>query len=97
LEEIRRGTANLNTVGRLFERIQEEFGEFDEKSRKMDKLRRLVQKGHTYDKYVQEFRRLVRESRYKSWAFVEEFKRGLNKVLRRKLGKAEESPEKIEE
>jgi len=46
----------------LFEKKREEFGEFDEESRKVDELRLLVQGSRTYDKYVQEFRRAVRGS-----------------------------------
>jgi len=95
LEEIGRETADLNTVERLFKRIQEEFEKFDEESRKVNKLRRVVQGGRTYDEYVQEFKRLVRRSRYKSRALVEKFKKELNKMLGRKLGEAEESPERI--
>ena len=39
----------------------------------------------------------MRRNRYKGRALVEEFKRGLNEVLRRSLGKAEKFPERIEE
>lgn len=87
----------MNTAERLFKRIQEEFGKFDEESRKVDKLRRMVQRGHTCDKYVQEFKKLVRRSRYEGRTFVEKFKRRLNEVLRRKLEEAEKLSEKIEE
>jgi len=39
----------------------------------------------------------VRRNGYKGRALVEEFKRGLNEVLRRSLGEAEKFPERIEE
>ena len=41
---------------------------------------------------VQEFKRAARGSRYKWRALVEEFKRGLNKTIRRRLAEAEMPP-----
>jgi len=41
----------------LFTKIRQEFGEFDEESRKVDELRVLEQGKKTVDKYVQEFKR----------------------------------------
>jgi len=35
--------------------------------------------------FVQEFRRTTRESRYKEKLLIEEFKRGMNKMIKRKL------------
>jgi len=88
-------TIAVQIVEELFEKIRQEFGEFDEESRKMDKLRVLEQEGKTVDKYVQEFRRTTRRSGYEGRALVEEFKRGLNRVVRRRLVEAESSPTTI--
>ena len=41
------------------------------------------------EKFVQEFRRASRGSRYEKSALVEEFKQGMNRVIRKKLMKAE--------
>jgi len=41
----------------LFEKIREKFGEFDEKSKKVDKLQLLTQESRTCNKYVQIFKR----------------------------------------
>jgi len=49
----------------LFEKIREEFGEFDEESRKVDELRLLVQGSRTCNEYIQEFKRVARGSGYK--------------------------------
>jgi len=95
LDEITKGTLLVNTVEELFTKIRLEFGEFDEESRKVDELRVLEQGGKTVDKYVQEFRRTARESGYKRRALVEEFKRGLNGVIRRRLAEAEMPPTTI--
>lgn len=43
MEEIRKGIAELNIVERLLKRIQKKLGEFDKESRKVVKLRRLIQ------------------------------------------------------
>jgi len=41
------------------------------------------------DEYIQEFKRVARGSSYEERALVEEFKRGLNGVIRRRLVEAE--------
>jgi len=60
-------------------------------------LRTIEQERRTYDEYVQEFKKIVRGSGYERWPLIEEFKRGLSKVLRRKLAEAENSSSTIEE
>ena len=55
LDEITKETLLVNTVEKLFTKIRQEFGEFDEESRKVDELRVLEQGGKTVDEYVQEF------------------------------------------
>ena len=79
-------------VEELFTEIRQEFGEFDKESRKIDKLRMLEQGEKTIDKYVQEFKRAARGSGYEERALVEEFKRGLNRGIRRRLAEAELPP-----
>jgi len=51
-------------MDKLFTKIRQEFGEFDEESRKVNELRVLEQGRKTIDKYVQEFRRVAKESGY---------------------------------
>jgi len=48
LEEIEEGMSAVETIEELFEKMREEFGEFDEKSRKVDTLQVLVQGTKTY-------------------------------------------------
>jgi len=95
LDEITKGTSLVTTVEELFTKITQEFGEFNEESRKVDELRALEQGGKTVDKYVQEFRRAARGSGYEERALVEEFKKGLNGVIRRRLAEAELPPTTI--
>jgi len=61
LDENTKGTSLVNTVEELFTKIWQEFGEFDEESRKVDELRLLEQGSKTVDEYVQEFRRAMSE------------------------------------
>ena len=95
LDEITKGTLAVQTVEELFTKIRQEFGEFDEESQKVDELRILEQGGRTVDEYVQEFKRAARGSGYEGRALVEEFKRGLNGTIRRRLAEAETPPTTI--
>jgi len=95
LDEISKGMSTLNTEEELFTKIQQEFGEFDEESRKVDELKVLEQGERTVDEYVQEFRRAARGSGYEGRALVEKFKRGLNGAIRRRLAEAETPPTTI--
>ena len=97
LDEIEKGTSEVNTMKELFEKITEEFGEFDKESRKADELRLLVQGPRTCDEYIQEFKRAARGSGYKGRALIDEFKRGLNRTIKRKLAEAESLPSTITE
>ena len=73
----------------LFTKIQQEFGEFNKESQKVDEPRLLEQGGRTVDKYIQEFRKAAKGSSYKGRVSIKEFKRGLNRVVRRRLAEAE--------
>ena len=97
LDEIAKGTSDVETMEELFEKMKEEFREFDEESRKADELRLLVQGSRMCDEYVQEFRRAARGSGYEGRALIDEFKRGLNRTIKRKLAKAESPPSMIAE
>ena len=56
---------------------------------KAAELRKLEQGEKTMEEFVQEFKRAARGSEYKGRLLVEEFKRGMNGVIRRKLMEAE--------
>ena len=75
----------VEIVEELFTKIREEFGEFDEESRKVDELRLLEQGGWTCNEYVQIFKKVSRGSSYKGRPLVKEFKRGLNGNIKRRL------------
>ena len=48
------------------------------------------------EEFVQKFRRVTRGSGYEGRPLVEEFKRGINGTIRRKLIEAERPPSSIE-
>ena len=77
--------------------IRKEFGGEDEEATKVAELRRLEQGGKTMEEFVQEFRRAARGSGYKGRPLVEEFKRGMNRVIRKKLIEAERPPTSIKQ
>jgi len=64
---------------------------------KAAELRKLEQGGRTMEEFVQEFKRAARGSGYERRPLVEEFKRGINGGIRRKLMETENSPVSIEQ
>ena len=84
-------------VEELFKKMRNEFGKTGEEERKVEQLRTIEQEGRMYNKYVQEFKKIARGSGYKRQSLIKEFKRGLNRGIRRKLAKAESPPSSIEE
>ena len=94
LDELSKGELEVETVEELFSKIRNKFGKTVEEERKTEQLRTIKQGGRICNEYVQEFKKIARESSYERWPLIEEFKRGLSGVLRRKLAKAE-SPSSI--
>jgi len=76
--------------------LKKEFGGGEEESVKAAELRKLEQGGRTMEEFVQEFKRTARGSGYEGRPLVEEFKRGMNGGIRRKLMEAENPPTSIE-
>jgi len=72
--------------------LKKEFGEEEEEAVKVVELRKLEQGEKTMEKFVQEFKRAARRSRYEGRLLVEEFKRGMNRGIRRKLMEVENPP-----
>ena len=69
--------------------LKKEFGRGEEKSVKVAELRKLEQGARMMKEFVQEFKRVARGSGYEGRLLVEEFKRGMNRGIRRKLMEAE--------
>ena len=81
----------------MFTKIRNNFGETSEEERKIEQLRTIEQGGRTCDEYMQEFKKVARGSNYEGRPLIKEFKRGLNRSIRRKLAEAEEPPTTIGE
>ena len=80
----------MELTEQLFTKIRDDFGKTLEEEKKIEQLRTIEQERRTCDKYMQEFKKVARESGYKRRPLIEEFKRGLNGSIRRKLAEAEE-------
>jgi len=85
------------SAGEFLTELKKKFGEEDKKTVKVAELRGLEQEERIMEKFIQEFRRVVRESGYEGRLLVEEFKRGINRTIKRKLMKAERPPTSIEQ
>ena len=97
LEELEAEELEFETVGEFLAEIKKEFGGEEEESVKAAELRKLEQGGKTMEEFVQEFKRTARESGYKRRLLIKEFKRRMNRVIRRKLMEAKNQPSSIEQ
>ena len=89
LEELEAGELEFETVGEFLAEVKKEFGGGEEESVKAAELRKLEQGGRMMEEFVQEFKRAARGSGYEGRPLVEEFKRGINGAIRRKLMESE--------
>ena len=90
LDKLTKGESEVESVEQLFTKIRNNFEETSEEERKIEQLRTIEQGGRTCNKYMQEFKKVARGSNYERRPLIEEFKRGLNRSIRRKLVEAEE-------
>jgi len=97
IEELETGEIEYGTVEEFLTSLKKEFGGGEEESVKAAELRKLEQGERTMEEFVQEFKRAARGSGYEERPLVEEFKRGMNGAIRRKLMEAENQPGSIEQ
>ena len=97
LEDLEGEILEYEIVGKFFVDIRKEFRGGNEEVVKMVELKRLEQGRRTMEEFVQEFRRAVRGSEYEKRLLIEEFKRELNRMIRRKLIEAKRLPTSIEQ
>ena len=96
LEELETGEIEFENVGEFLAEIRREFGGGDEELVKVAELKKIEQGGRMMEEFVQDFKRIARGSGYKGRPLVEEFKRGINGGIRRKLMEVENPPTFIE-
>ena len=65
--------------------LKKKFSGRDKKAVKIVELKRLEQENKTMEEFVQEFRRVARESGFQGWLLVEEFKYSINGTIQQKL------------
>jgi len=97
MEELELGEVEYESTEEFLISLKKEFGEGEEESVKAVELRKLEQGGRTIEEFIQEFKRAARGSGYKERSLIEEFKRGMNGGIRRKLIEAENPPASIEQ
>jgi len=97
MDELESGEMEYETVEDFLTSLRKEFGGGEEELVKAAELRKLEQGGKTMEEFVQEFKRAARGSGYEGRPLVEEFKRGMNGGIRRKLMEAENPPASIEQ
>ena len=97
MENLKVEGIEFESVGEFLAEIKKEFGKGDEESVKVTELKRMEQEEKLMEEFVQDFKRVAKESRYKECPLIEEFKQGINKSIRRKLIEAENQPSSIEQ
>ena len=96
MEEMESGEVEYESAEEFLTCLKKEFGGGEEESVKAAELRKLEQGGRTMEEFVQEFKRAARGSGYEGRSLVEEFKRGMNGGIRRKLMETENPLTSIE-
>jgi len=97
MEELEAGEVEYENVEEFLTSLKKEFGEGEEEAVKAGELRKMEQGEKTMEEFVQEFKRAARESGYEGQPLMEEFKRGMNGEIRRKLMESENLPTSIEQ
>ena len=97
LEELETGEIEFENVGEFLAEIRREFRGGDEELVKVAELKKIEQGGRMMEEFVQDFKRIARGSGYEGQLLMEEFKRGINGGIRRKLMESENLPISIEQ
>ena len=85
LKDLEIGELEYMAVEEFLADLRKKILRGDDKMMKIVELKRIKQESRMMEEFVQEFRRVARESSYKRWPLVEEFKIEMNGVIRRKL------------
>ena len=89
IEDLESRSLSYITIGEFLSDLKEEFSSGDNKMIKITELKKVEQRSKTMEEFVQEFRTVAKESRYERRLLVEEFKREINEMIRRKLMEVE--------
>ncbi len=97
IKKLESGEMEYKSVEEFLTSLKREFGGGEKESVKAVKLRKLEQREKIMEEFVQEFKRAARESRYKGRLLMKEFKKVMNRTIKRKLMEAENQPGSIEQ
>jgi len=97
MEELESGKVEYESAEKFLTSLKKKFGGGEEESMKAAELRKLEQGGRTMEEFMQEFKWAARGSRYEERLLVEEFKRGINGGIQRKLIESENPLASIEQ
>jgi len=97
IEELEAGEVEYEIAEEFLLNLKKEFGGGEEESVKAVKLRKLEQGERMMEEFIQEFKRAVRKSGYERQPLVEEFKKGMNRTIQRKLMETENQSSSIEQ
>ena len=74
LEDLEVEKVEYESVEEFLAEIKKKFGGGDKESLKIAELKRIEQEGRTMEEFVQDFKRVARESGYKRCPLIKEFK-----------------------
>jgi len=97
MEELESGQMEYEIAEEFLMTLKKEFSGGEEESVKAAELRKMEQGGRTMEEFIQEFKRAARGSGYEGRPLMEEFKRGMNGRIRRKLMEVENPLTSIEQ
>jgi len=97
IEELEAGEVEYEIAEEFLLNLKKEFGGGEEESVKAVELRKLEQGERMMEEFIQEFKRAVRKSGYERQPLVEEFKKGMNRTIQRKLMETENQSSSIEQ
>jgi len=97
IEDLKSGSLSYAIVREFLLDLKKEFGGEDNKTLKVVELKRLEQGNKMMEEFVQKFRRVAKRNGYKERLLIEEFKREIIRMIRRKLMEAKQSLRSIEQ
>jgi len=85
MEDLENRSLVYATVGEFLTDLKQEFGRENDKMMKMAELKKVEQRDRIIKEFVQKFKRAARDSGYEERLLIEEFKKEMNRMIRRKL------------
>ena len=84
-------------IGEFLIDLKQEFSGGDNKTIKVAELKKIEQESKTIEKFIQKFKRAAKRNEYERRLLIEKFKRGINRIIQRKLIRVEHPSRSIEQ